>query len=352
MNIFKRDLSGHKSYIDILRIIAIFMVYYVHTGTRAMHHYQIEGGPISYYAALFLNTLALAGPPIFFAISGGLLLSRDIDLKKLLTRRIPKYILIILIFNLLQLYYKAIASPEMLQNPFLDLLKMIYGYTLIAQYWFLNAYLVFLCLLPVLAAAAKNMSRKAFEYLIGLFLVIEFALQILEYFVETERIALNFGPWDSILIAPFVGFYIEKYFKDLASDRIKLLIINFAALIAVICNVRYMDVLYKNELPSAYLGGTVILIVMAVYTDIKLLLDERINKKHTATIFKILGDGVFLAYLIEIQMKDLYIGFYDKTVNTISWLGATVLWLIPGILTAILIRFVLSLIPGVRKIIP
>ena len=75
-------------------------------------------------------------------------------------------------------------------------------------------------------------------------------------------------------------------------------------------------------------------------------------KENTAKVLKVLGDGVFLAYLIEIQMKELYLPVYEKTVNVITWFGACALWIVLGVLTALLIRFILSLIPGIKKIVP
>ena len=51
-------------------------------------------------------------------------------------------------------------------------------------------------------------------------------------------------------------------------------------------------------------------------------------------------------------MKELYLPVYEKTVNVITWFGACALWIVLGVLTALLIRFILSLIPGIKKIVP
>lgn len=347
------DITKHKSYLDVIRLLAILLVYFAHTGNNGAHHYTIEGGIISYFTSMTLYSIALAGPYFFFAISGGLLLSRQVNLKNLITKRIPRYIIIILVFNLFQLYYGAIHSPEMLENPFLDLLKMIYGYVLITQYWFLNAYLVFLCLLPLFSAAAKHMSKREFEYLFGLFFVVEFILKILEYYMETEHIALNFGPWDSLFIAPFVGYYIENHLGDFISNKKKMLLLNLAMVLAVATNVWYINLYYTTQDKiGPYLNGTEVLFAFTIYADIKLFFMNKTLKENTAKVLKVLGDGVFLAYLIEIQMKELYLPVYEKTVNVITWFGACALWIVLGVLTALLIRFILSLIPGIKKIVP
>ena len=347
------DIKKHKSYLDVIRILAILLVYFAHTGERGAQHFTIEGGVFSYFTSMTLYSLDLAGPYFFFAISGGLLLAREVNLKNLITKRIPRYIIIILIFNLAQLYYGAIHSPEMLANPFIDLLRMIYGYVLITQYWFLNAYLVFLCLLPMLSAAAKRMSKRDFEYLFGLFFVIQFVLKILEFYMKTERIALDFGPWDSLFIAPFVGYYIENHFTDFITDKKKMMFLNLAMILSVATNVWYINLYYTTQDKiGPYLNGTEVLFAFTIYADIKLFFMNKTLKENTAKVLKVLGDGVFLAYLIEIQMKELYLPVYEKTVNVITWFGACALWIVLGVLTALLIRFILSLIPGIKKIVP
>ncbi len=347
------DIKKHKSYLDVIRILAILLVYFAHTGERGAQHFTIEGGVFSYFTSMTLYSLDLAGPYFFFAISGGLLLAREVNLKSLITKRISRYTIIILIFNLAQLYYGAIHSPEMLANPFIDLLRMIYGYVLITQYWFLNAYLVFLCLLPVLSAATKRMSKKDFEYLFGLFFVVQFVLKILEFYMKTERIALDFGPWDSLLIAPFVGYYIENHFNEFLTDKKKMLFLNLAMILAVVANVWYINLYYtQKDSIGPYLNGTEVLFAFTIYADIKLFFMNKTLKENTAKVLKVLGDGVFLAYLIEIQMKELYLPVYEKTVNVITWFGACALWIVLGVLTALFIRFILSLIPGIKKIVP
>lgn len=344
------EAKKHKSYIDILRLIAIFWVYYTHTGTRSAYHYQIEGGPVSFWISFALQVFMLCGPSIFFAVSGGLLLNRNECIKDVLKKRILKYVLIILIFNLFQIYYNALFSPEFFENSFGSVLKMIYGNTLVTQYWFLNYYLVFLLLLPILRAAAQNMPTSAFYYIFGTYLLIELILPILEYFLGMNRIALDFGTLSFIMITPLAGYFIENRLSELTAK--KLIIINFVGIGSFILNFWFSYYTASRIIEERNLLGASVILALVIYIDVKKVFENRNLKNISVKILKIMGDGVFLAFLIENQMKDLYVGLYDSTVNHISWLGATLLWLIPGILTAILIRFILSLIPGVKKIIP
>ena len=342
----------HKSYIDILRLIAVFLVYYTHTATRSAYHYQIEGGPVSYHVAFVMHVLMLSGPSVFFIISGGLLLSKNESIKDLCLKRVLKFVLIILFFNLFQLYYKAVFDPIMLENPFTDNLKMIYGYTLITQYWFLNSYLVFILLLPILRPAAQKMSDEAFLFVFSGFAIVELILPILEYFLDMQRIALDFGPLAHIVVSPLIGYFIEYRINNREINKKTILILNVISITLLSLNTWYMHATYDKTGSETYLLGAAVLVAAIIYADIKVLFEKIKLSANAVKLLKILGDGVFFAYLIEIQMKDLYVALYDKTVNYISWFGATVLWLVPGIITAILIRYLLSLIPGLKKIIP
>lgn len=341
-----------KSYIDVIRLIAIFLVYYVHTGSRAAYHFEVEGGQLSYWFAFIMHIISCMGPSLFFLVGGALLIPRKESVGTLLKRRVLKFVLIILIFNLIQLYYSAIENPVMLENPFGALLKMIYGYVLITQYWFLNAYLVFLLLLPVIRAAARNMKNSTFIYIFALYAIIDLVLPIVEYFLEMERIKLDFGPLDNVLIAPLLGYFIEERCRDVIYSLKKLLYINLTGIVLTALNVRYSYTLYINELGSTYLPGAIPFMAAVVFIDIKALSRLFKENERRSKFLSVCGSGVVFAYLLEIQMKDLFDFVYDKTVNTITWFGATVLWLIPGILVALLIHWLLSLIPGVKKILP
>ena len=73
------DIKKHKSYLDVIRILAILLVYFAHTGERGAQHFTIEGGVFSYFTSMTLYSVDLSGPYFFFAISGGLLLAREVN---------------------------------------------------------------------------------------------------------------------------------------------------------------------------------------------------------------------------------------------------------------------------------
>ena len=129
----RKENSKRKIYLDILKIIAMGMVFYVHTGTWAMHHYSISGERSSYWISLVLYVLATAGPTVFFFISGGLLLGKEESLKVVLLKRVLRYAILLVGFKIIQLIfliktnpaYQAI--PEYHTQPVSSVLKVVYS---------------------------------------------------------------------------------------------------------------------------------------------------------------------------------------------------------------------------------
>ena len=67
-----------KSYLDVLRNIAIFMVLFNHTGSKGFAIFTtVAPQSVSYWIYLFGAIFIKIAVPIFFMISGALLLERE-----------------------------------------------------------------------------------------------------------------------------------------------------------------------------------------------------------------------------------------------------------------------------------
>lgn len=66
-----------KTYIDVLRIMGTLMIMFNHTSTFGFALYTVRTQGILYWLYLFLAILVKVAVPIFFMISGGLLLERE-----------------------------------------------------------------------------------------------------------------------------------------------------------------------------------------------------------------------------------------------------------------------------------
>ena len=130
---------------DVLRVISMIMVIVIHVSnvyTRSFNFIDTN----SYLVSLVFNTISRVSVPIFFMISGALLLDRNFDFKKY-KNRILKIILLIVVWDLLYLIweylflgvkydklYKLIIEPYRAHLWFLYNIVILYATQPILKY--------------------------------------------------------------------------------------------------------------------------------------------------------------------------------------------------------------------------
>ena len=95
-------MSQKREYaFDALRVIAMIMVVVIHVANVYTRSFSSISSS-SYVVSLIFSTFSRVSVPIFFMISGALLLDRKFDTKKYL-KRIKKFILLIIVWDLVYL---------------------------------------------------------------------------------------------------------------------------------------------------------------------------------------------------------------------------------------------------------
>lgn len=94
-----------KTYIDFLRLIAIYMVLFNHTGMRGFILYTVAKNSVL-YPLYFFNTIFIKiAVPLFFLITGALLLDREESIKKIIQNRFLKYAIVLLVSSVIAYIY-------------------------------------------------------------------------------------------------------------------------------------------------------------------------------------------------------------------------------------------------------
>jgi len=163
---------AHLTHIDFLRIFAIFLVILNHSGTYFMP--TDEQGTIKSCLLFFSNQIIKTGVPIFFMISGALLLPREESYSQLFQKRILRILGVIIIFWSLQLSADALINGTNLSLGLFLQSCYTCNYVPLQAWtrWFLYAYLAVLLLLPMLRLLARGMKDRDFIYLFGLQFII------------------------------------------------------------------------------------------------------------------------------------------------------------------------------------
>lgn len=186
---------------DILRVISMIMVIVIHVSNIYSRSFGIISNK-SFLFSLCYNTICRVSVPIFFMISGALLLDRKFNLKKYIFRLL-KFILLIIIWDAIYLvweyYYLGITYDKLyklLINPYR------------AHLWFLYAILLIYAVQPLLRIIL-NKSNKYIKILI-------FTIWLLLSTASMISVTISKG----FTVFSYIGFFaIGKYIYDFAKEK-------------------------------------------------------------------------------------------------------------------------------------
>lgn len=109
-----------KTYLDLMRIIAILCVIYNHTGERGYNLYVFNDSGVKHVFYVGIAAFVAVAVPIFFMISGALLLPKEESLSDLFRRRICRIITVIVLFSILQYFILMLEFGEKPSISFLS----------------------------------------------------------------------------------------------------------------------------------------------------------------------------------------------------------------------------------------
>ena len=316
------DKGKRHVYMDVLRIAACLCVIYNHTEEYGFFMFATrEPGSMQYFVEMYASILCKMAVPVFFALSGALMLGREISLKTLWKKKIPRIALALLLFC--AVYYGAEIAAD--GTP-LDIKRFIFGvyesgwgYSL----WYLYAYLAFLAVLPVLSAMAKALDKRTYMYMLALALVFRCLVPGFEAYHWEGAHQLN-PDFDlsiltcDIVLYPCIGYFIHHWMSRHDLRRMTLVLCVFSAVLtAVSCVMTYRDygrtwVVYKQTYHNLFAP----VLCAAVFSLARLLFDGMDAEGRPARVLAWLGGCTFGIYLI-----------HPLIVDHLSGLGGSLDWM-------------------------
>lgn len=212
-------MTIRKTYLDFLRIIAIFFVLFNHTD--AFYQGILDVGTNWRFLFLFFTMITRMNVPLFFMISGALLLSKEESVKEIFWKRIFRYIIVIVIANSViyiasilegTVSYEAVSVKGWMNN-------IIQESTV--SYWFLYSYLAAMIMLPFIRKIAQNLNKELFIYLV----VVHFLVASLVPILNTVLIGtytFEFSEYLSLPIfmeKPIFYMLAGHYFENVVSEN-------------------------------------------------------------------------------------------------------------------------------------
>ena len=176
-----------KVHIELLRLLAIYFVIFNHTGNQGYLFFVKQVNSLLYFPYMGFSILCKVAVPIFFMISGALLLNRNETLKELFLKRILRMIIILVVTSVP--YYVWLHSDEGMNIS--SFLSYIYSESATTALWYLYSYIGLLLMLPFLRKMVMNLSEKEYIYLFVGNIIFVGILPCVEFLLWNNGIKLN-----------------------------------------------------------------------------------------------------------------------------------------------------------------
>ena len=319
--------AGKKKiiYVEIIRITAILFVIFNHTKQQGYMLFTLcEKGSFQYWFNMFFSVITGIGVPLFFMLSGMLLIGKDEPIGYVWKKRILKYVVILFVFSLINYVLKNSYQPCF---SIKDFLKQIYTDKVIVPYWFLYSYISFLIALPLIRRMARNMTDKEFCYLFGLQIAFNGVISILQYRLSDGTLALNglINPYalvNDVVFYPLIGYYLGNKLKNVTG---KMCLYSFLLALVSIAVTMYMTnfrISLTGELDESKVGlfydSLRSLQVIFVFLVIRKLFENRKLPVNVEKVVSNLGGCVLGIYLIEDIFRDGFYYIYEAMSTVIT----------------------------------
>lgn len=267
----RRDLS-----LDALRIFAILFVIFNHTNERGFYRFLTdEPGTFLYWFNLFFSIACKVAVPLFFMISGALLLRKQESIAKTYQRGI-RIAVDLLLFSLL--FYELDAWQSGVPLSLKAYLRGVL-HTNVPHLWYLYSYLAFLLMLPALRGMVRALTvREAMVLFVAAFIITDL-IPVAEFWAGSiNRLIVPGWPAVMIFIYPVLGYFLTNRL-DLAKVTGRRLALLWAAnfLLFALTEVMQHCFLLRNpgSIDELFLGNNRIPNAVAIYVTFRKIFDGR-----------------------------------------------------------------------------
>lgn len=315
--------------LEIIRIIAILCVLINHTATNSYVSKDMYNSGTWYIIYLLLAATSRIAVPLFFMVSGALLLHRKESIREIIKHRVAKYLLIIMGFSIIQFLFQAMLGYVSVNSA--DIHKWLvamYTNSVIVPYWFLYAYLGVMLMLPFLRRMVINMQAEEFEYLIILHLIFFGLLPLIESYLQIDHINISIPLACELPLFYFIiGYYVDKKLQVSSHSMVLLGIAAVTSVCVLTLNV-YMSIqrlgVFENGTQYPFSSTLISIPTITVFLAAKKLGRHINSTQRISKIVFALGSASFGVYLWESIFDTISFDFYfwakKVTIPFFAWL--------------------------------
>lgn len=341
---------------DFLRVLAIFGVIVIHVTSNSYNHADVHS--LSWSMANIYNNLFRWTVPVFFMLSGALLLNKEKFIfkefiKKYILKNIGLFALFVILYAVVEIgSVEAIFGSEKWNFIFL---LFNYKYHL----WFLVAIIGLYMLYPIFLALKQYENGKYIGYyciLFFIFSVLYHTLQTINFQGILEYIPTIFSNFNYELVG-YSGYFLTGYYlskMDCSKNKMKLFIALILVFIVTIFISYNYAITYGEINPkyshyffiSTYLEA---IIIFLIFNSIKFQFGEKINR-----IIVEMSNLTVYVYLIHPFIMDCFFRYYPlekiKIKTELIFIAISILIFVLCFASAFLIKIGYQKLKQLKKI--
>lgn len=307
-------------YYELCRIMAIFCIMYQHTGGRGAEAWMYTESAWVYRMSLIGRIVSSIGVPLFWMVSGALLLPKKESWKHVYGKRLSRIAGALLLFSVIRYFYLCMIENRNALAE--DFFRRFYTQEIFLPYWFLYEYLGVMLVLPFLRKMIQNLTYQEEKVLFALLL----GWNLLN---DISRIYLNTGFMIDLHLCSSVSYFIFGYLMENCQmmrrsirNRLWLdagwIVIVAGGIYAWLCGEQ------AREIPESL----IMLLTISVYCMIRHIGEKSIwNRTALYRLVLWCGSNVFGIYLIEDYLRNGTAVIWEKLAPYISAVPACCIWL-------------------------
>lgn len=336
-------------WVDLIRVLAIFLVVVIHTSGKLTNAW----GKIpesQWIIGDIYGGIARIGVPLFFMLSGYLLLPRSESLGSFYRKRVLKILIPFVAWSVLYIGTNCLRNPGLCTRDYL--MQYVLLHKTYFHLWFLYSLLGIYIIMPLLRLMARPGTERLLWYVVGLWLVFQPIRTLMDQFLH---FSLNFNSQLAIGFLPyfFLGHLLGEVKLTrpwLAAAWAMFVLGSAITIVGTYILTRnagqfsgyFYDYMTIGVIPATA-GG---FLLMRRLSDVPVLSTDRAH-----SFLRWVSGGTFGAYLIHVAF------LYTLDALNFNALMGSGVWTVPLVATvvfvlALLAARLLQKIPVVKQIVP
>lgn len=322
----------NSSAINLMRTFAIFMVIVVHVCAA-----PFKVMDASWLSINVVDSLARWCVPVFFMLSGALLLGKNEPLSVFFKKRIIKIILPLVFWSYVYLifsrYFSHLDTDHAYPNVSFKIKDVIRGPAYF-HLWFIYAIITIYIATPMMRALVQVASKQLVSYCLICWVIGASILPTLE---DTGILKNNFFYYNFDFLPQYLGYFLLGFFLSKYYDKVNNLVGYFLTILGWSCT--FLLTTYQKtgkhvpiDLFYSYLSPNVIIMSIGIFIVISKFKDE-------SKIIASLGNcsfGIYLSHMLVMPLVWLMVPNINNTAIAASGWYSPLLIIISSLLVFLL----------------